>query len=194
LPASPAWLTPVPTCPTSRQFPASWCRSSSPPATRQTRSRRWWSTARREPTRQYGTGWPRISRRRLVQNIYLGRRRSFPEGPCAPRGRAAHGGYGLGYPLGALMALCIAARSTWRGERKVEWRGRTYGSRPELLRPPLSSRPAGPPPGSAPGSVRRAPGRPERRGGGTPPFRSPREASRCPWSRPSPPLSAHRRG
>jgi chlorobactene glucosyltransferase len=39
--------------------------------------------------------------------------------------------YGLGYPLGALMALCIAARSTWRGSRKVEWRGRTYGgSRP----------------------------------------------------------------
>jgi hypothetical protein len=37
--------------------------------------------------------------------------------------------YGLGYPLDALMALCIR-RSTWRGERKVEWRGRTYGSRP----------------------------------------------------------------
>jgi chlorobactene glucosyltransferase len=42
--------------------------------------------------------------------------------------------YGLGYPLGALMALYIAARSTWRGERKVEWRGRTYGdSRPRGL-------------------------------------------------------------
>lgn len=39
--------------------------------------------------------------------------------------------YGLGYPLGALMALYIAARSTWRGERKVEWRGRMYrGSGP----------------------------------------------------------------
>jgi chlorobactene glucosyltransferase len=36
--------------------------------------------------------------------------------------------YGLGYPLGALMALWIAARSTWRGDRKVEWRGRTYGA------------------------------------------------------------------
>jgi chlorobactene glucosyltransferase len=34
--------------------------------------------------------------------------------------------YGLGYPLGALMALYIAARSTWRGDRKVEWRGRLY--------------------------------------------------------------------
>ena len=35
--------------------------------------------------------------------------------------------YGIGYPLGALMALYIVARSTWRGERRVEWRGRTYG-------------------------------------------------------------------
>jgi chlorobactene glucosyltransferase len=34
--------------------------------------------------------------------------------------------YGLGYPLGALVALYIAARSTWRGSRLVEWRGRTY--------------------------------------------------------------------
>jgi chlorobactene glucosyltransferase len=34
--------------------------------------------------------------------------------------------YGLGYPLGALMALYIALRSTWRGTRKVEWRGRVY--------------------------------------------------------------------
>ena len=36
--------------------------------------------------------------------------------------------YGLGYPLGALMALYIALRSTWRGHRKVEWRGRVYGN------------------------------------------------------------------
>jgi chlorobactene glucosyltransferase len=36
--------------------------------------------------------------------------------------------YGLAYPLGALMALYIAARSTWRGDRKVQWRGRTYGA------------------------------------------------------------------
>jgi chlorobactene glucosyltransferase len=36
--------------------------------------------------------------------------------------------YGLGYPLGALMALYIAARSTWRGDRKVQWRGRMYGA------------------------------------------------------------------
>ncbi|MGH7499144.1 MAG: glycosyltransferase [Gemmatimonadales bacterium] len=35
--------------------------------------------------------------------------------------------YGLGYPLGAAMALFIVARSTWRGQRKVVWRGRTYG-------------------------------------------------------------------
>ena len=34
--------------------------------------------------------------------------------------------YGLGYPLGAAMALFIVARSTWRGARKVVWRGRTY--------------------------------------------------------------------
>jgi chlorobactene glucosyltransferase len=36
--------------------------------------------------------------------------------------------YGLGYPLGALTALYIVLRSTWRGERKVEWRGRVYSS------------------------------------------------------------------
>jgi chlorobactene glucosyltransferase len=35
--------------------------------------------------------------------------------------------YGLLYPLGALVALYIAARSTWRGEKRVEWRGRRYG-------------------------------------------------------------------
>jgi hypothetical protein len=35
--------------------------------------------------------------------------------------------YGLGYPLGALMALYIVLRSTWRGSRRVEWRGRMYG-------------------------------------------------------------------
>lgn len=34
--------------------------------------------------------------------------------------------YGLGYPVGALMALYIALRSTWRGSRRVEWRGRVY--------------------------------------------------------------------
>jgi chlorobactene glucosyltransferase len=34
--------------------------------------------------------------------------------------------YGLGYPLGALMALYIVLRSTWRGNRRVEWRGRVY--------------------------------------------------------------------
>jgi chlorobactene glucosyltransferase len=36
--------------------------------------------------------------------------------------------YGLGYPLGALMALYISLRSTWRGARTVEWRGRVYGA------------------------------------------------------------------
>ena len=35
--------------------------------------------------------------------------------------------YGLAYPLGALMALYIILRSTWRGSRRVEWRGRVYG-------------------------------------------------------------------
>ena len=35
--------------------------------------------------------------------------------------------YGLAYPLGALMALYIILRSTWRGGRRVEWRGRVYG-------------------------------------------------------------------
>ena len=34
--------------------------------------------------------------------------------------------YGLMYPLGALVFLFIVARSTWRGSRRVEWRGRTY--------------------------------------------------------------------
>jgi chlorobactene glucosyltransferase len=35
--------------------------------------------------------------------------------------------YGLLYPLGAAMSLYIVLRSTWRGARKVEWKGRTYG-------------------------------------------------------------------
>jgi chlorobactene glucosyltransferase len=35
--------------------------------------------------------------------------------------------YGAGYPLGALMALYIVGRSTWRGRKRVEWRGRVYG-------------------------------------------------------------------
>ncbi len=34
--------------------------------------------------------------------------------------------YGVFYPLGALMALAIVIRSTLRGGRRVEWRGRTY--------------------------------------------------------------------
>ena len=34
--------------------------------------------------------------------------------------------YGLLYPIGALVALFIGARSTWRGARRVEWRGRVY--------------------------------------------------------------------
>jgi chlorobactene glucosyltransferase len=34
--------------------------------------------------------------------------------------------YGLLYPLGALVALLIAARSIWRGAARVEWRGRVY--------------------------------------------------------------------
>jgi chlorobactene glucosyltransferase len=39
------------------------------------------------------------------------------------------GWYGVGYGLGALMVLYIALRSTWRGSRKVEWRGRVYGQK-----------------------------------------------------------------
>jgi chlorobactene glucosyltransferase len=35
---------------------------------------------------------------------------------------------GLLYPLGAAMAMYIAARSTWRGSRRVEWRGRVYST------------------------------------------------------------------
>ena len=34
--------------------------------------------------------------------------------------------YGIGYPLGAATVLYIVLRSTWRGGRRVEWRGRTY--------------------------------------------------------------------
>jgi chlorobactene glucosyltransferase len=34
--------------------------------------------------------------------------------------------YGVFYPVGVLMSLYIILRSTWRGRRKVEWRGRTY--------------------------------------------------------------------
>jgi len=34
--------------------------------------------------------------------------------------------YGFGYPLGALVSLYIVFRSTWRGSRRVEWRGRVY--------------------------------------------------------------------
>jgi chlorobactene glucosyltransferase len=35
--------------------------------------------------------------------------------------------FGLGYPIGALLTLYIVLRSTWRGKRRVEWRGRVYG-------------------------------------------------------------------
>jgi len=34
--------------------------------------------------------------------------------------------YALLYPLGAGMVAFIMMRSAWRGNRKVEWRGRTY--------------------------------------------------------------------
>lgn len=44
--------------------------------------------------------------------------------------------YGLLYPLGALIALGIGARSAWRGGRKVEWRGRAYTRSGEAARPP----------------------------------------------------------
>jgi chlorobactene glucosyltransferase len=38
-------------------------------------------------------------------------------------------GYGLGYPLGALMTLYIILRSCWRGGQRVEWKGRAYERR-----------------------------------------------------------------
>jgi chlorobactene glucosyltransferase len=37
--------------------------------------------------------------------------------------------YGFGYPVGALTVLYIALRSTWRGNKRVEWRGRVYRKR-----------------------------------------------------------------
>ena len=37
--------------------------------------------------------------------------------------------YGLAYPVGALTALYIVLRSTWRGAERIEWRGRLYTDR-----------------------------------------------------------------
>jgi hypothetical protein len=34
--------------------------------------------------------------------------------------------YGLFYPLGVVSLMYIAGRSIFRGDRRVEWRGRTY--------------------------------------------------------------------
>ncbi len=34
--------------------------------------------------------------------------------------------YALAYPAGAAVALWIVLRSTWRGSRRVEWKGRVY--------------------------------------------------------------------
>ena len=42
------------------------------------------------------------------------------------RGMQIPAWYGLLYPLGAGVLLYVVARSTWRGSRRVEWRGRTY--------------------------------------------------------------------
>jgi chlorobactene glucosyltransferase len=42
--------------------------------------------------------------------------------------------YGLLYPLGAAMALYIFTRSTWRGPRRVEWRGRVYEQEGDAVR------------------------------------------------------------
>jgi chlorobactene glucosyltransferase len=38
--------------------------------------------------------------------------------------------YGACFPLGALVAVGIVLRSTWRGARRVEWKGRVYGAEP----------------------------------------------------------------
>jgi chlorobactene glucosyltransferase len=42
--------------------------------------------------------------------------------------------YGLAYPLGAIMMLFIVARSTIRGRRGVEWKGRTYNLEQQAVR------------------------------------------------------------
>jgi chlorobactene glucosyltransferase len=39
--------------------------------------------------------------------------------------------YGLAYPAGAAVVLYIVARSTWRGARQVEWKGRVYDTTPD---------------------------------------------------------------
>jgi hypothetical protein len=39
--------------------------------------------------------------------------------------------YGLGYPAGAAVVLFIVARSTRRGARQVEWKGRVYDTMPD---------------------------------------------------------------
>jgi hypothetical protein len=36
--------------------------------------------------------------------------------------------YAALYPFGAAMVAYIMLRSTWRGSRKIEWRGRQYGT------------------------------------------------------------------
>jgi hypothetical protein len=36
--------------------------------------------------------------------------------------------WGLGYPIGSAASAYIALRSSWRGGRKVEWKGRTYSA------------------------------------------------------------------
>jgi chlorobactene glucosyltransferase len=36
--------------------------------------------------------------------------------------------YAFLYPLGAAVVVGIMLRSAWRGERKIEWRGRQYGT------------------------------------------------------------------
>jgi hypothetical protein len=41
-------------------------------------------------------------------------------------GMSIPGAYGLAHPLGALVGLYIVLRSTWRGNRRIEWRGRVY--------------------------------------------------------------------
>lgn len=42
--------------------------------------------------------------------------------------------YGALYPLGAAMVLFILVRSSWRGVRKVEWRGRIYDEETATVR------------------------------------------------------------
>ncbi len=74
-------------------------------------------------------GWIEPGLRRLVAGGFLGSILSALFWMILCRQMRIPAIYGVAYPLGALMALYIIARSTWRGGRKVEWRGRVYNDK-----------------------------------------------------------------